>query len=156
MTSQQTDDKAALGRQILAEMRSLRQRAEELGIPLTDPKEKTLAPDGGPTSKAHRFLKTRIRPLLAVEFVEPHLQGVGTVHIAEEDFNENKHRKVKEARKPTRLAEESPEFGDQSREELLTMTVAALKQLPEVEFLDEVPDKKSELVAAILDARVPA
>lgn len=152
----QISEKEALGQQILAEMRSLRQKAEELGIPLTDPKEKTLAPDGGPTSKAHRFLKTRIRNLMAVEFVEPHLQGAGTVYIAEEDFNENKHRKVKESRKPTRLVDPSPEFGDQSREELLTMTVAALKQLPEVEFLDEVPDKKSELVAAILDARVPA
>lgn len=155
-TSSHTDDKAALGRQILAEMRALRQRAEQLGIPLSDPQEKAMAPDGGPTSKAHRYLKTKIRPLISVNFVEAHLQGAGVVWIAEEDFNEAKHKKVKVTRKPTRLVDPSPDFGEQPRDELLTMTVAALKELPEVEFLEEVPDKKSDLVAAILDARVPA
>ena len=142
------EEKKQIGADLRAQIASLMKTAEQLGIPLSEEKEPEKAPDGGPTSKAHLFIKTRINPLRRVR----RLEDGAVCLIASRSFDPGLHEAVEEKtpRKPTRI---ESNFGDQPKEDLLTMTVARLRELPEVEHIEDVPKTKKELVDAILEVR---
>ena len=128
---------------------------EGLGIPLEDKKPEPIkAPDGGPTSKAHTFIKPKVLPTRRIKFKDSGEVAV----INSRDFDPDYHEPC-DKRERTRLDEDvnpepRPKFGTEDRDVLLTMTVPSLQAMPEVKYIEgEVPDKKGPLVEAIIQVR---
>jgi hypothetical protein len=127
-----------------------------------DPQAK--APDGGPVSNAHMYMKTTMLPTMEVyrldEEGEP-MKDVGPIVINRSSFDEDLHEKiVVEPRRRRRTKTAAPKqlpddvrLGSQSREQMLTMTMPLLRALPEAGLLAEVPNIKADLVEAILAVR---
>lgn len=139
----------------------LTQKMDQLGISLVDPTPKpTKAPDGGPVSSAHKYLRTQL--VQTMEVTLKHQNGARAI-IRRVDFDDELHEKViPNKRVRTRRGDvvSAPDLdvptmklGKETRDELLTMTVPLLRALPESSLLEEVPDRKEELVEAILTLR---
>lgn len=172
MAAGMTDEELMLERRKLAqELERLNKRAEQLGLAPSGQKPKReRAPDGGPTSQGHRFLKTQLRQLIRVRMIN--LPGTPERLIRADAFDPDEHEKLVVPRTRVQLDDEdsSPEakaaadftakvekaraaFGKETREELVTFSIGALRDMAEVTLLAKVPEKKADLVDAILKVR---
>ena len=159
MTTMTEDDKKELGQALLSQMQDIQTKLDALGIVKEKENEHVkVAPDGGPLSRAHKFLKAQLEQTINVKFK---LTGTRAI-INKRDFNPDVHERVKKRKKtqvmsqPTSSSKEdipSVKLGDQTKDQLLTMTVPALNQLPEVSLMDDPPKDKAVLVDAILKLR---
>jgi hypothetical protein len=156
------EEKVMLAIDIRGQMSELNRKLEQLGLN-EDSGSRVLisrAPDGGPSSQAHRHLKANL--LATTEVILKTHPDKPRAIITSTMFDPDLHERVEVTdRRRTRLDEaleeslnpETIEVGSQSKNELSTMVLADLKKLPEAQLLKVVPEKKDELVAAILKIR---
>lgn len=115
------------------------------------------AADGGPLDKTR--MPQHTVPCIRVRMIDTKNRGSGIFKIAERDFDPKVHTRVEDeepvpaaASKRERLDDEV-EVSSHTEDELLTMSAAKLKKLPEFSHIDEPSTDKTELVAQILAAR---
>jgi len=150
--------------ELLRMQAEINSRLAAMGVNREQPRA-VKAPDGAATSSAHTFLKPVMLSTRTVRFRSGPSKGEEAI-ISATDFDPDLHETVGEVRVRRQLSkddeDEAPtkklEVSTHTHEELLTMTVPVLKQLPEIASLppDTVPDKKAELVKIILKIRAQA
>lgn len=115
------------------------------------------APDGGPTSDAHRFLKPVKCPTINVR-----LKATGDpAVIREQNFNPDIHEKVAQERRARDVKDPAPnqaakvQVTQVTEEELLTYSIPVLVAQPELAGVDPatLPSEKTDLVALIIARR---
>lgn len=155
------EQKTELANDIRTQMRELDRKLEALGIPPElPPKGRNLKePDGGPVST----FRPNATLVPTVEVTMKNLPGNPRAIINQSDFQADEHEKVEKPKRPRGELETpskplvKPQLGTQTRDQLLVLTVPALKELPEVKYIKGVvPENKQELVEAILAVRAQA
>lgn len=166
-------DKVNLSNEIRSQMAELSRKLEALGLGTGTPANRRQpAADGGPRSNAHLTLKTHM--LATMEVRLKNLPGKPVALITRSRYDPDLHEKVDVRRKRSQLddtdqgegdvhvdadeGDDAPEIpaikvGKEKRDQLLTMTIPMLRAMPEVAVMAEVPDKKEQLVDAILKMR---
>lgn len=147
-------ERAEMARKAMAAIEEGTRMLAALGIETVAEDEPVKAPDGAPTSKAHTILKPRILPVCRVRLLES--DGHEAI-INSAEFDPEIHERIETAKRTRTTLEDTkpaPVFGTHTRDELLAHTVPALLAMPEVALIEgEAPEKKEELVVAILDVR---
>lgn len=153
------EQKNALAVELRQQLLDLTRKMDQLGISATDRSPKPVrAPDGGPVSNAHKYLRTQL--VQTVEVKLKHHNGARAV-IRKVDFDPELHEKVVHKQRVRTRLEDKPvaidgpaiKVGHETRDELLTMTIPMLRALPEAALLKDAPDRKEELVDAVLTLR---
>lgn len=150
----------------------LRQHAElsnqlaQLGVKPAEAREMK-APDGAAISNAHQFMSPKFVKTMRVRF--KNVANCDEAIIRHDQFDPEKHEVIEQPRAPRAIKPVGEGKGskrakgfavsEHTRDELLTMTIPALRLLPEVRSgmdADAIPDKKADLVDAILRVREEA
>jgi len=173
MSSLTTAQREQIQKDLLSMQSEIESKLKALGISKpVDPVGK--APDGGPTSQAHAFLVPHLHNTFRV--VRKNEDGSDTECLVNERmFNSATMTRVEDLVRKPRVVEPAPSHAPaptpaptpapakkpivvskMSREEMLVMTTVQLRGLPEVDHIDEIPDRKTELVDAILAVREAA
>jgi len=148
-------EQAALIEDLRKQQLDLNKKLEALGA---SPKvERELrSPDGGPPSEAHNMMRVQPRATMRVKRTGANGEEVTTT-IAREHFNPEIHESLEDPEEKPKRKPRRPKvvLSEQTKDELLVMTVPALQELPEVEHIepDELSDKKAELVEQIIAVR---
>jgi len=91
MSSMTEQDREQLGIELRRQMKDLASKLDALGIGGTRESGRKLAPDGGPQSNAHLFLRAQMNEVLEVRYKRP---GKPFAIIRKKDFDPELHEKV--------------------------------------------------------------
>lgn len=163
-------EKAAIAHDARAKMAELTRILDSIGASPKQSGKRRIAPDGGPDSDAHLVLTTQLLATVTVKMLE-HNNEIGIIEKTR--FDPAKHELLTPAnvrRKRLQLETEKSnaaqdddddndvdmpplKLGIETRAELAVKTTELLRAMPEVGFMQKVPDKKEQLVDAILKVR---
>lgn len=116
------------------------------------------SPDDGPPSEAHMWLTPVMNDTVTVMLKGADGQMTEAV-IRADRFDKRIHEVVKDPYEEERPAPSSPSgvrLSSESRDDLLKMTVSALRALPECKQMEEIPSLKADIVEGILEVRQAA
>lgn len=148
-------------RQLLSMQSEIMAKLNQLGIKPVDTAEKK-SPDGGAVSNAHQFIAPKYCKTVRVRFKDG---SADEAIIRQERFDDALHEMLDQGRAPRAIKAPSGATkskghdvvcSNHTREEMMVMTIPTLRLLPEVRTgmdADAIPDKKSDLVDAIMRIR---
>lgn len=157
------DEKQVLQKELIAEITKLKEKASALGlgdITGSNRPVQKYAPDGGPVSSAHVFMKaqrtstmTVLRTMPSGEQVECLINRKDFCDDTDVDPNASEEARAEKPARKARTRRKKKQAALPTPDELWNMDLAELLQLPEVDGIKDLPESKDELVDRILAGR---